>query len=92
MPVVPDQMPMARARSRSAVKTFVSIDSVQGMRAAAPTPITARASVSRSGLPDQAAKAEPTPKTTSPPIKTHFRPARSPSAPRERSRPAKTTA
>ena len=58
-PVVPDQIPMARTRSRSAVKMLVRIESVHGMRAAAPTPMTARARVRRSGLPDQAAKAEP---------------------------------
>ena len=91
-PVVPDQIPMARARSRSAVKTLVRIESVQGIRAAAPTPMTARARVRRSGLPDQAAKAEPAPKTTRPAMKTHFRPTRSPRAPSDRSSPANTTA
>ena len=91
-PVVPDQIPMARTRSRSAVKTLVRIESVHGMRAAAPIPMTARARVRRSGLPDQAANADPEPKTTSPAMNTHFRPTRSPSAPRVSRRPAKTTA
>ena len=40
-PVVPDQMPMARARSPGAVKTLVRMDSVDGMMAAAPIPIRA---------------------------------------------------
>ena len=91
-PAVPDQIPIARARSRSAVNTLVRIDNVQGIRAAAPTPMTARAAVRRSGVPDQAARADPTPKTTSPPMNTHLRPTRSPNAPNVRSRPAKKTA
>jgi hypothetical protein len=74
MPVVADQIPIARARSRSVVKTFVRIDNVQGMSAAAPTPITARAVVKTSGLFDKAAKADPAPKITSPAINTHLRP------------------
>ena len=41
-PDVPDQMPTARTRSRSPGKTFVRMDKVPGMRAAAPTPMTAR--------------------------------------------------
>ncbi len=92
IPVVPDQMPMARTRSRSAVKTLARIESVQGISAAAPTPMVARATVKTSGVGDHAANAEPPPKTTRPPINTHFRPARSPKAPSDRSRPAKTTA
>ena len=92
IPAVPDHIPMARARSRSVVKTLVRIDKVQGMRAAAPTPITARAAMSRSGLADQAASADPPPKTTSPPMNTNLRPTRSPSAPSVRSRPANRTA
>ena len=91
-PVVPDQMPMARARSRSVVKTLVRIDRVDGMMAAAPTPMQARAMMRRSGEPDQAENADPPPKTARPAMNTHLRPTRSPSAPRESSRPAKTTA
>ena len=91
-PAVADQIPMARARSRSAVKTLVRIDNVHGMRAAAPTPMTARAAVRRSGLPENAASAEPAPNTTRPPMNTHFRPTRSPRAPRVNRSPAKTTA
>jgi hypothetical protein len=91
-PAVPDQIPMARARSRSVVKTLVRIDRVHGIRAAAPTPITARAAVRRSGVGDQAASAEPPANTTRPPMNTHFRPTRSPRAPRVSSRPANTMA
>ena len=80
-PVVPDQIPIARARSRSPVNTLVRIDKVEGMRAAAPTPMTARAAMSRSGVSGQAAMADPAPKTTSPAMNTHLRPTRSPSAP-----------
>ncbi len=92
MPAVPDQSPMARARSRSMVKTLVRIDKVQGIRHAAPTPMMARASVKRSGVPAHAAKAEPPPNTTKPPRKMGLRPTRSPSAPRDNRRPANTTA
>ena len=92
IPVDPDQMPMALARSASPVNTLVRMDSVDGMRAAAPTPMTARASVNRSGLPDRAAAADPPPNTRSPPRKTHLRPSRSPRAPIDSRRPANTTA
>jgi hypothetical protein len=91
-PAVPDHMPMARARSRSVSKTLVRIDSVHGIRAAAPTPMTARAIVRRSGAPDQAASADPAPNTSSPAMNTHLRPTRSPSAPKLSSRPANTMA
>ena len=91
-PAVADQMPMARPRSRSVLKTLVRIDSVQGISAAAPTPITTLLTVSHPTLPDQAEKADPAAKTSSPARNTHFRPTRSPSAPRESSSPAKATA
>ena len=58
-PAVPDQIPMARARSPSPVKTLVRMERVQGISAAAPTPITTRAAVSRSGVGDHAASADP---------------------------------
>ena len=49
MPVVPDQMPIACSRSSSAVKTLARIDSVDGMIAAPPIPMKARAAMSPSG-------------------------------------------
>ena len=82
-PAVADQIPMARPRSRSVLKTFVRIDSVQGISAAAPAPVTAGPAVSDPTLPEKAEKAEPAAKTASPARNTHFRPTRSPSAPRE---------
>ena len=91
-PVVPDQIPMARTRSFSSVNTLVRIERVQGIRPAAPTPITARANIRRSGLTDSAASADPPAKTTSPARKIHFRPTLSPRAPIESNKPAKTTA
>jgi hypothetical protein len=68
------------------------MERVHGIRAAAPTPITARAAISPSVEPENAAKADPAPKTTKPPIKTHLRPTRSPREPRLSKRPANTTA
>ena len=65
---------------------------MHGMSAAAPTPMTARARVSRSGVAEKAAKADPAPKTTSPAMNTHLRPSRSPVAPSVSSSPAKTMA
>ncbi len=91
-PAVADQMPMARPRSRSVLKTFVRIDSVQGTSAAAPAPITTRPAVSHPTLPEKAEKADPAAKTSSPARNTHFRPTRSRSAPRVSSSPAKATA
>ena len=46
MPATPDHSPIAMARSRASVNTFVRIDSVAGMISAAPMPITARAAIS----------------------------------------------
>jgi hypothetical protein len=44
-PTAPAQMPMARGRS-CGVKTLAMIESVAGMTAAAPRPISARAAIS----------------------------------------------
>jgi hypothetical protein len=49
-PTAPAQTPMARPRSRGS-KTLAMIDSVAGMTAAAPRPITARAQMSWSAEP-----------------------------------------
>lgn len=91
-PVVPDQMPIARARAPSSVNTLVSIDSVEGMIPAAPMPMQARVATRWSGVPANAEPAEPAAKMASPARKVHLRPSRSPVLPRTRSRPAKTTA
>ncbi len=45
-PVIAPHSPIASARSRRSVNTFVSSDSVEGNTIAAPTPITARAAIS----------------------------------------------
>ena len=45
-PATPDHSPIAMARSRASVNTFVRIDRVAGMISAAPMPITARAAIS----------------------------------------------
>jgi hypothetical protein len=47
-------MPIARPRSRSAGRRLVRIYRVQGIRAAAPTPITTRPAVSDPALPAKA--------------------------------------
>ena len=91
-PVVPDQIPMARARSRSLVKTLERMDSVEGMIPAAPTPMQARAITRRSGVPENADPADPAANTASPARKIHFLPTLSPRLPSTRRRPANTTA
>ncbi len=91
-PVVPDQIPIARARSFAPVKTLMRIDNVDGMIAAAPMPMNARAAISRSGVTEKADAADPAPNTRSPTMKTHLRPRRSPRLPATSSNPAKTIA
>jgi len=90
-PVVPDQMPIACSRSSSAVKTLARIDSVDGMIAAPPIPMKARAAMSPSGDVAIAEAADPAANNTRPPMKTHLRPTRSPRLPSTSSSPAKTT-
>jgi hypothetical protein len=89
-PAMPTQMPMARGRSCSG-NDVVMTDSVVGMMAAAPTPISARIRISVAGsfvsIPSPAAA----PNSTRPAASSSFRPNRSPSAPANRSRPANTT-
>ena len=58
-------MPMARPRSRGS-KTLVMIDSVEGMTAAPPMPISARVAMRMPGEPAQADAAEPMPNTSMP--------------------------
>ena len=91
-PVVPDQMPIARARRSSSVNTFVRIDSVDGMMPAAPTPMNARAAMSAPGLPEKAEVAEAAANSVRPSMNTHLRPRRSPRLPTARRSPANTMA
>jgi hypothetical protein len=70
---------------------FVMSESVVGMIAAAPTPISARDAMSASELPEIAASSDPVPKTPSPRNSARRRPNRSPRLPAVRSRPAKTS-
>ena len=92
-PVVPDQILMARALSRSSVKTFERIESVAGN--------DRRRSYSHAGsgddqvvagVPEKAEPADPAAKTARPATKTHFRPKRSPRLPRTNRSPANITA
>ena len=90
-PAIADHRAIATARSFATVNTFVRIDSVAGMISAAPTPIKARAPMSWPALVDSAAARDDAPKITMPTVSAPLRPNRSPSAPKERSRPAKTS-
>ena len=62
----PAQMPIALPRSWWSVKTLVSIDSVDGMMNAPPTPITQRVTISAVAESAKAEATEPAPNTTSP--------------------------
>ena len=91
-PVVPDQIPIALARSSGLVKTLVRMARVDGMMAAPPTPMNARVAMSVSGVFEKAEAAEPAANTTSPAMKIHLRPRRSPRLPATSSSPASTMA
>ena len=67
-------MPIAIARSRASVKTLISSDSVAGMMNAAPAPMTARARMSSSTPPANAAAAEATPEDREPASSVRRRP------------------
>ena len=90
LPEMPAQMAIAFACSRRG-KTLVRIDSVDGITNAAPTPITARATISIAGSSAKAPKAEPAANTTSPAWSAPLRPKRSPSAAARNSNPANTS-
>ena len=66
MPATPAHSPIATARSRASVKTFVRIESVAGMMNAAPMPITARAAMSASTLDANAAAPDEMPNSDEP--------------------------
>ena len=91
-PVVPDQIPMARACSEGSRNTSVMIDSVAGMMQAAPTPMIARAEINVVTESEKAEYAEPNAKMISPARRSRLRPKRSPTLPAMRSKPAKTQA
>ena len=76
----PDQMPTARPRSSDG-NTAVMVDRVPGMIMAAPTPMTARATMRTEAELAAAPTIEPVPNTTVPTNSTLRRPTRSPSAP-----------
>ena len=79
LPEMPAQMAIALARSRRG-KTLVRIDSVDGMTNAAPTPITALATISIVGSSAKAPSTEPAANTTRPACRAPLRPKRSPRA------------
>ena len=86
-PATADHMAIALARSAGTVKTLVRMESVAGMIAAAPIPITTRQAMSSPAEVDMAARAEPSPKTTRPPARVRWRPMRSPRLPKREQQP-----
>ena len=64
-----DHRAIARARSGWLVKTLVRIDTVAGMIAAAPIPISTRQAMRFPADPEAAASADPSPKTSRPPAR-----------------------
>ena len=85
------QTPMARGRSASG-KRVVMTDSVVGMIAAAPTPISIRTTISWPGsLSSRPSAAAARRRRPARPASSSRRPNRSPSAPASSSSPAKTT-
>ena len=89
-PVVAAHRPIARWRSFASRNMVVMMESVAGMSMAPPMPMLARAAISMSTEPENAAQIEPAAKATRPARKTLFRPIRSARLPLTRSRPAKT--
>src|SRR6266516_1696525 len=77
-PDTPAQIAIAFARS-PAGKTFVRIESVDGMMNAAPTPIRARVEISAVAEPAKAEATDPAPKIRRPATSAFLRPKRSPS-------------
>jgi len=69
IPVVPDQIPMARALSRSLLKTLVRIDRDDGMIAAPPIPMNARDAINVPGERLNADAADPMAKSARPTTK-----------------------
>lgn len=70
------------------MKTLVRIDTVAGMIAAAPIPISTRQAMRFPADPEAAASADPSPKTSRPPARVRCRPIRSPRLPMVSSSPA----
>ena len=86
----PAHTPIALPRSTGFVKTFVRIDSVDGMMNAPPMPISARVAMSVDADPAKAEASEPVPKTARPKASALYRPKRSPRLPAVSSSPANT--
>jgi hypothetical protein len=89
-PVVPAQTPIARCRSAGSRNMLVMMDSVEGIIMAPPMPMLARAAISMSTEPENAAQVEPAAKAARPARNTRLRPIRSARLPATSSRPAKT--
>src|SRR5947209_2264902 len=89
-PVIAPQRPIASARSRRSMNTFVISDSVEGNTIAAPTPITARAPISWPGLPVSPPAMEAIPNTDRPASSIPLRPNRSDRLPAARTEAANT--
>jgi hypothetical protein len=87
-PVIAPHKPIACARSRRSVNTFVKSESVDGNTIAAPTPITARAAISAPALSVSPPARLARPKTDSPASSIPLRPNRSDKLPTTSTDPA----
>ncbi len=91
MPTTAPQTPMARARSRGAVKVLVMIDMATGLSIEPPTAWTIRKAISHSRVGASEQSSEPAVKTTRPAAKTLRRPIRSAVEPASISSEARTS-
>ena len=88
-PANPAHTAMARRRSDGG-NTWASTDRVAGITRAAPTPMAARAVMSRPEDPENTANPDAAPKITRPLLSASLRPNRSPRLPAVSRRPANT--
>ena len=90
IPTTPPQMPMAWARSRGSVKTFVMIDIATGLSMLPPTAWTIRNAISQPRPGARLHSNDPSVKTTRPVWNVRRRPIRSPVEPESSNRLAST--
>src|SRR5215831_117191 len=91
-PPTAPQAPSAMFRSRPSVKVVVTIESAEGVIAAAPRPWIARAPISDASLHARPQSSEPSEKRIRPTTKMRRRPRMSASRPPSRRKPPKTSA
>ncbi len=91
-PATAAQMPIARRRSSGASSTWTTVESVAGMKNAAPRPIAQRAATSRPGVSPSAPATEASAQSASPAANARRLPYRSPRAPAARTQPPRASA